>query len=72
MTGRAPVPVPTTSRRHFQGIFSSTERRVAEFTAKFFGRFLLALADLPSINHDVVLVRGLCKIVQELSSSEVT
>src|SRR2546425_5493619 len=28
MTGNAPVPVPITRRRHFQGIFSSTESGV--------------------------------------------
>src|SRR5215475_1329514 len=28
ITGKAPVPVPTTRRRHFQGIFSSTESGV--------------------------------------------
>ena len=56
MTGSAPVPVPITSRQHFQGIFSSTDRGVSEGLAELLGRLFLALADCATIDHHVVLV----------------
>jgi hypothetical protein len=34
MIGSAPVPVPITSRRQFQGISSSIERGVSKFVAE--------------------------------------
>jgi hypothetical protein len=50
-------PVPTTRRWHFHGIFSSTDSGVWPNSSRnFFGGFLLALADLPAIDHNVVLV----------------
>jgi hypothetical protein len=57
MTGMAPVPVPITSRRHFQGMSSSTERGVCPKAARnFFGRFLFALADVAPVDHDIMLI----------------
>jgi hypothetical protein len=54
ITGKAPVPVPMTSLRHFHGSFSSVETGVlSEGLAESFGWFFLALADL----HVVVLGR---------------
>src|SRR6202051_3743819 len=54
ITGNAPVPVPITSRRHFQGISSSIESGVCPNSSRNFleGFFLR----LPSINYHVVLV----------------
>jgi hypothetical protein len=57
MTGNAPVPVPITSRRHFQGIFFlHRQRGVSEGVAKLFGGLLFAFADLPVVDDHVVLV----------------
>jgi hypothetical protein len=57
MTGSAPVPVPITSRQHFQGIFSSTDRGVCPKASRnCLDGFFLRLRTVPrSINH-VVLV----------------
>src|SRR5207247_3673012 len=60
MTGKAPVPVPTTSRRHFQGIFSSIESGVCPNSPRnCLDGFFLAPADSPAIDHHVMLVRSL-------------
>src|ERR1700675_4000557 len=59
MTGNAPVPVPITSRRHFQGISSSIESGVCPNSSRnFWEGFFFALADLPSIDYHVKLVGG--------------
>src|SRR5712692_11967585 len=48
MTGSAPVPVPITSRRHFHGIFSSTDRGVCPKAARnFLDAFFLRLQTVP-------------------------
>ncbi len=52
-----PVPVPITSRRHFQGMASFGEIGGARRLPGIFW-FFLALADLASINHYVMFVRG--------------
>ena len=58
MTGKAPVPVPITSRWHFQGISSSIDKwRVSIGLAKLLGWLLLALADLAAVDHHIVFVR---------------
>jgi hypothetical protein len=57
MMGKAPVPVPTTSRRHFQGMSSSIESGVCpKGGAELFRWLLIPLADVAAIDHDVVLV----------------
>jgi hypothetical protein len=56
ITGKAPVPVPTTRRRHFHGIPSSSDRGVCPKASRNFGRFLLPLAYLATVDHDVVVV----------------
>src|SRR3989442_10061696 len=48
ITGNAPVPVPTTRRRHFQGIFSSTESGVCPKASRnFLEGFFLRLRTSP-------------------------
>src|SRR6266849_539973 len=48
MTGSAPVPVPITSRRHFQGIFSSTDSGVCPNSSRnFLDGFFLRLRTVP-------------------------
>src|SRR2546425_13063947 len=48
MTGNAPVPVPITRRRHFQGIFSSTESGVCPNSLRnFLDGFFLRLRTSP-------------------------
>lgn len=48
MTGSAPVPVPITSRRHFQGIFSYTDRGVCpKVSRNFLGAFFVRLCSVP-------------------------
>lgn len=55
ITGSAPVPVPTTRRRHFHGI-CERQRRVSKVVAEFLVQFLLAFADLAAVDHHVVFV----------------
>src|SRR5947209_2346250 len=48
MTGRAPVPVPMTSRLHFHGIFSSAESGVwPKASRNFLEGFFLRLRTCP-------------------------
>jgi hypothetical protein len=57
ITGMAPVPVPITRRRHFQGISSSMESGVCPKASRNrFDGFFLAFADFPAVDHYVVLV----------------
>jgi len=60
MIGKAPVPVPTTSRRHFQGMSSSIESGVCPKAERNFfdGFLLLALA----LNRGVDQIAGLKRI----------
>jgi hypothetical protein len=70
ITGKAPVPVPTTSRRHFQGIFSSIEsgvwpKALRNFLEGFFLRlrtfcvWQLHLAHFGSLIWPTLMVNGL-------------
>src|SRR5260370_1880366 len=48
MTGKAPVPVPITSRRHFHGIFSSMDKGVCPKASRnFLDGFFLRLRTVP-------------------------
>jgi len=59
MIGNAPVPVPMTSRRHFQGISSSMDSGVCPKASRnFLDGFFLRLPNLAAIDHHVVFVGG--------------
>ena len=57
ITGRAPVPVPTTRRRHFQGMSSSSDSGVwPKLSRNFLEAFFFALGDFAAIDHDIMVV----------------
>src|SRR6266581_4975247 len=59
ITGNRPyAPVPITSRWHFHGISFDGERRVPKLLMESLRRLLLAFANLPAVDDEVVLVGG--------------
>jgi hypothetical protein len=56
MTGKPPVPIPTTNRRHFHGISSFSDSGVCPRFAILLGRFLFALGHFARVDHDIVIV----------------
>jgi hypothetical protein len=57
MTGSAPSPVPTTKRRHFHGISSSSESGVCPKASRnFLEAFFFLITNLASVDHHIIAV----------------
>src|SRR5258705_10068215 len=59
ITGKRPyAPVPIKSRWHFHGIFSSIDKGVCPNSSRNLLEGDFAFADLPAVDHHVLLVRA--------------